>query len=528
LLLASVAKLKWGYDCARDSVLFDLADRFSKLDATQIDGRVFRLDPEDDDKTATVFNLQDENSEEHYERHPELSPIHCAEVIEGAEFREPAKRRKAHIRFKEPPPEMEQTLQEAGFDVIHDINIVRTISGANQERRNKAKKKLPTKEAEWLSSAEMTKFYAGHYSIYRPMLEKHAETLRQNFVRQGKSPEEAADLVDKQFIGWRTNTGNSVICASPEAIAQLERQGTLRLRNKSKEADWLSNVEMKEYYIGSEKGFKSLLENRAKNLCQEFIQQGMSPEDAADLVDRNFIGLRLNGPNTAICASPEALMQLKQQGKLRLKIERPPAKEPGWLTGREMAEVYIGTSTSFNSLLERYSKIFCQEFIEQGNSPENAANLVEKQFAGLRTTGGQAVQCVSPEAIAQLVQRGELRLRSAQHGFKEQGWLSDSEMKKYYVGRREGFKLLLEKQAESLRQELIWQGQSPEESAAYVDKHFVGLRQIGGRSVLCASPAVLAQLEQQGKLRRRELIQAARPKKIKKPSSKSSPSGAGE
>ncbi len=139
LLLASVAKLKLGYDSPLDSLLFDLTDRFSKLEATQIDGRAFRLDPEDPDKTATVFNLMDENTEELYRKYPKLIPIYCAEVIEGAEFRPPARRPKANIRFKEHPPEMARSLEESGFAVITDIDVVRTISRKNKERRLKAK-----------------------------------------------------------------------------------------------------------------------------------------------------------------------------------------------------------------------------------------------------------------------------------------------------------------------------------------------------------------------------------------------------
>ena len=153
LLLASVAKLKWGYDSPSDSLLFDLADRFSKVDATQIDGRAFRLNPDDPNKTATVFNLMDENTEELYKAYPHLSPIYCAEVIEGAEFRPPAKRPHAMVRFREPPPNLEKTLEDSGFELITNIKDVRLISSMNKKRREESI--LRPKSSEWLTAKEM-------------------------------------------------------------------------------------------------------------------------------------------------------------------------------------------------------------------------------------------------------------------------------------------------------------------------------------------------------------------------------------
>lgn len=138
LILVSVAKLKWGFDSPRDSLLFDLADRFSKVDATQIDGRAFRLDPNTPNKTATVFNLMDENTQELYDKYPKLIPIYCAEVIEGAEFRPPAKRSKATISYRRSPPGLIKSLEESGFSVITDIDAVQTISCQNKAKRDRA------------------------------------------------------------------------------------------------------------------------------------------------------------------------------------------------------------------------------------------------------------------------------------------------------------------------------------------------------------------------------------------------------
>ncbi len=232
LLLSSVAKLKWGYDSPRDSLLFDLADRFSKVDATQIDGRAFRLDPDDPEKTATVFNLMDENTEELYELYPKLIPIYCSEVIEGAQIRPASRRHFAHVRFKQPPPGMLVSLEKFGFDVITNIDTVRTISQNNQQRRNEARKRPDPREEGWLSKTEINSLYTGTAAHIRASLaawEKHA---LDDQIEGGATPEEAALQVAKSSIGIRSVGDKVALCVSPAGLAWLENTGRLQLKSK--------------------------------------------------------------------------------------------------------------------------------------------------------------------------------------------------------------------------------------------------------------------------------------------------------
>lgn len=161
LLLSSVAKLKWGYDSPRDSFVMDLVDRLSKVDATQIVGRGFRLDPDNmpdstvnyPGKTCTVINLVDNNTYDLYKDRPHMLPIYCAEIIEGAEFRTPARRPHLMKRFKKQPPEIDQTLEDSGFRLETDIEAVR-------EESKKYKKAKLDKQEKWkpndvLSSSEL-------------------------------------------------------------------------------------------------------------------------------------------------------------------------------------------------------------------------------------------------------------------------------------------------------------------------------------------------------------------------------------
>ncbi|MFO0109325.1 MAG: DEAD/DEAH box helicase, partial [Alphaproteobacteria bacterium] len=229
LLIASVAKLKWGYDSPRDSLLFDLADRFSKVDATQIDGRAFRIDPDNPDKTATVFNLMDENTEDLYAKYPKMIPIYCAEVIEGAEFRRPRRRLQAQIRFKEPPPGLEKSLQDAGFEILTDIDAVLTISRDNKNRREEARSKAPAK-GDWLSGVDLTKIYVGSTLKFTALFEQYATAKRAELEKEGKKPEEAQEIVARDFVGVKSSGNTEGLCASPEVIEELKRDGKITVR----------------------------------------------------------------------------------------------------------------------------------------------------------------------------------------------------------------------------------------------------------------------------------------------------------
>jgi superfamily II DNA or RNA helicase len=145
LLLASVKKLKEGYDSPRDSIIIDTVDRLSKVDATQINGRGFRLNPPNPDqndsgnpdKTCTVINMVDKNTHELYADDPAMLPIYAAEVIEGAEFRRPAKRKHIMRMHGKQPPDLSDNLETADFKLITNVEVVREVSDQNKRKREK-------------------------------------------------------------------------------------------------------------------------------------------------------------------------------------------------------------------------------------------------------------------------------------------------------------------------------------------------------------------------------------------------------
>ncbi len=164
LLLASVKKLKEGYDSPRDSIIIDTVDRLSKVDATQIVGRGFRLnppnaeynDPGNPDKTCTVINMVDRNTHELYADKPQMLPIYCAEIIEGVEFRKPMRRKHLTQRFSKHPPEINATLEDSGFKLETDIERVREISKKNKgNRENLDGPYLPESKKYWILAGRL-------------------------------------------------------------------------------------------------------------------------------------------------------------------------------------------------------------------------------------------------------------------------------------------------------------------------------------------------------------------------------------
>ncbi len=177
LLLASASKLKVGYDCRRDSIIIDLVDRFSKVEATQIFGRGFRLDPDNPDKIATVINLIDENTEKLYQENPNMMPIYCSEVIEGVEPRTAVRRARATRQFKQLPPDIDVSQ----FELITDANALTIISNEHKQKRAQTYDRAPDDDKGWISGLAAANAYGGTSRTWISEFEK----LRDEKIREG-------------------------------------------------------------------------------------------------------------------------------------------------------------------------------------------------------------------------------------------------------------------------------------------------------------------------------------------------------
>ena len=473
LLLVSVAKLKWGFDSPKDSLLFDLADRFSKVDATQIYGRVFRLDPEAPEKTATVFNLMDENTLDLYANFPKLMPIYCAEVIDGAEFRPPARRARAHVKYRNAPPNLQKKLEDFGFHVLTDIRAVRAISAESKKKRDAALARAPDQEPDWMSARGMERAYMGKATTYEKLMREYAGGKEQEFIDQGMNPQEAAALVDRDFVGVRTsNNRKQALCASRDVVAAI-----INGRGMEKEPNWISGNGMGEKYGGTAQTYEALMREYARGKEREFIDQGMNLQEAAALVDRDFVGLRRISSQTALCASPVAVADI-------MRI-RTPTKDSGWMSAYEMQKRFGEGPEIYLRLMSEYEAQKRAELVESGMNPQEADALIAQGFVGRRKVRGKDTLCASSAVVNQIIQN---RLPN-----KEPDWMSGAAMAREYGGSAATYEKLMRSYAKEKERSLLGQEADPQAAAARVDRNSVGLRASdNGKPILCASPEVIA------------------------------------
>ncbi len=330
LLLASVAKLKWGYDCPPDTLLFDLADRFSLLDATQIYGRAFRLNPEDPSKIATVFNLMDKNTEEIYAEYPHWTPIYCHEVIKGAEFRPPTRRPHAMGRFTEPPPDMERSLAECGFELITDIKQVEEISIRNRERRESASPRYPEKTAEWLGVVDMARASQRAPAAISPTY----KVLRIAWERARRAGQD-------QISGGGLTLPITLAGIFQGKVFCLHRSLAPRFSSPLKTSEWLGISDMAREAKRSDRHISSIyVELKAAwlNAIQEgqntFCADGMSiPVEGA--------GMFRAGNNVDFCVHRQSVHLFCQ-----------PEKTPEWLGINQMARILKKSPSAVSKVFE--------------------------------------------------------------------------------------------------------------------------------------------------------------------------------
>ena len=348
LLLASVKKLQRGYDCPRDSILFDLMDRYSKVEATQIDGRVFRRDKNDPEKLATVINLIDKNTHDLYKNHPQLYPIHCAEVIQGAEFRLPMKRDGSFRRSANPPPDVDLALEHAGFELITNREDVGRIIAEHVKVREKSAEKAPEG---WLSARMLTENYVGNdQDIVKKMQQLHKELG------------ESAEGIIGEFCSSR---GQLAFYINPEHVVLLDLQRKNELNPPP--TGWLSPTMIKKDYVGGHTEITKKMQQLHKEL-------GESAEDVIGEFDSD------KGKTHYINPVKVHLLKLKPKSQVK-----PPPE--GGLSAAMISKSYVGNRTQVNNKME-------QLYEELGESAEGIIGKFDMK--------GVSVLYINPDHIDQL------------------------------------------------------------------------------------------------------------------------------
>ena len=203
-----------------------------------------------------------------------------------------------------------------------------------------------------------------------------------------------------------------------------------------------------------------------------------------------------------------ALLSIAQRE--RMSNQYPP-KPDGWLSNVEMRSHYVGAAVTFKALFAAYAERKLQELIDAGTSAEAAKKEVAEKYVGIYSSGyGQDVLCASPEGIAEIAEQENLKPLSDKAPPKPDGWLSNVEMTKHYVGNSTKFKTLFEAYAENKIRELVAGGTKEIDAKKEVAEKCVGIYDGGGREALCASPEVVAEIvEKEGLLKRAQAPEGA-------------------
>ncbi len=89
-----------------------------------------------------------------------------------------------------------------------------------------------SKPEDWMSTAEMEDIFVGDGMKHTRILKKFIDRKTDELISNGKTPEEATITVNREWVRECKVgiMGNKTLCASPKAIAELEKGGFIERR----------------------------------------------------------------------------------------------------------------------------------------------------------------------------------------------------------------------------------------------------------------------------------------------------------
>ncbi len=177
-----------------------------------------------------------------------------------------------------------------------------------------------SKPEDWMSTAEMEDIFVGDGMKHTRILKKFIDRKTDELISNGKTPEEATITVNKEWVRkCKVPVNRMMLCASPKAIAELEKGGFIERRDKllPKPELWLSSGS--DEYVGGPEKRKKIFLDFAEEQKQELISNSKTPGEADKIVYKKWIGEFRNGSKTAVCASPQAVQIMEERGLLKKK-----------------------------------------------------------------------------------------------------------------------------------------------------------------------------------------------------------------
>jgi hypothetical protein len=359
-----------------------------------------------------------------------MLPIYCAEVIEGAEFRTPQRRPHALSRFTKVPPELDNALQQTGFELITDVDKTREVSRQYKAQRDKALEKRPAPEG-WMNLGQLFDIYRGREETIKSAI----DTVIQRKRDEGLSEEEIALNWGRQC---NSDNGRTTLFISPQAIAELgfKRKDEKRFAPEG----WMNLSQLYDIYIGGNTRIKPAI----TAVIERKRSEGLSEEEIALHWGTEYDTDR----KPAFFASPQTIIE----AKLKRKDEKRFAPK-GWASLSQLFDIYLGREETIKSAINTV----IQKKREEGLSEEEIA----LHWGGKYYTDRGSGFFVSPQAIAEagLKKKDEKR-------FVPEGWMSQTQLCDIYIGGSERIKsaiatVIQRKRNEGLPEEeiaLYWGG----------------------------------------------------------------------
>lgn len=394
-----------------------------------------------------------------------------------------------------------------GMDVKLDYKAMETvISHANFQREEQYTRAQP--KGDWMSATDTMGIYFGGESKFQSIFEKFREEKIGALLAEGIASREAEEDVEHNWIGLRSAGGMDPLCASPQAIAELHSRGDLQSRQASSLAKgvWLSAIDIKKTYVGNADKFEPILESFRKQKITELVAGGMDEDKARQTVEQDWVGTRNSKGRELLCASPQAVTELHDQGKLRSNSDQALSKGD-WLSTSDARDAYIGGESKFQSIFETFQKVKINALIVEGMLPDEAAENVKQNWVAIRTSKGREALCASPAAIAELNEKGQIPARDTVAPPKGE-WLSTVDVEKLYVGKPAKLKSIVAAFREEKITAFLAQGNTASAAESIAERDWVGMRApVKGSASLCASPLAIAELVERGSLHSKEHLQ---------------------
>ena len=499
LLLISDKKLREGYDCPKDSIVIDMVDRLSVVDVTQRFGRGFRLDPDDSEKVCTPINLVDTNTYEIFKDRPQMLPIYAAEILEGAEFRKPMKR-KLTRKFTHEIPEANQALEYGEFEIISDPEVVREHS-----KRDRTITKAPPAKPGWMSGNGIKEEFGGRTPTYLTSIQTLRREKLEALRAAGMEEADATREVEEKWVQWANNHGKETWFISPDGIEELIHTGKLKMDRAPKaKPGWMSGKVVETKYGGDARGHKVKFEALREEKLEALRAVGMKEEDALREVEDKWVQWASTRRGESWHISPKGLQELIQTGKV--KSDRAPKAKPSWMSGSSVKNEYGGTTGTHDANIQALREEKLATMRAAGMEEADAMREVEDkwvQLASARQGGGPATWHISPEGLQELIRAGKVKTDRVPKA--KPSWISGSGMRGEYGGGSETHVASIEALREEKLVALQSAGKDEAEARREVEDKWVqwAMASSSGKEAWHVSPEGLQELIQAGKVRAR-------------------------